>query len=400
MPLGTEEVIALEKQYVLQTYRRPDFVLDRGDGVYLYNTEGNRYLDLVAGIAVNALGYHDGEVLKAIAEQSARLIHVSNLYHTEPHARVAQLLVEHSFADRVFFCNSGTESVEAALKFARKWSRSAHSTARSEFVAFSGSFHGRTLGALSTTWKEKYRTFCEPLIPGIHFATFNDLSSAERTMTDQTCAVIVEPIQGEGGVNLATEGFLAGLRKLCDEREALLIFDEVQCGLGRTGYLWAHDFYGVRPDVMCLAKPLGGGLPIGATLMTQMVADSIEPGDHGSTFAANPVVCSVAEVIFRRVSDPRLLVSVQSRGEELLSGLSDLQRAYPSIREIRGRGLMWGIEIEANVQSILQRGRELGMLMGNAGEHVLRLLPPLIMEQAHVTECLGKLEQILKETTR
>jgi acetylornithine/N-succinyldiaminopimelate aminotransferase len=400
MPLSTEEIIALEKQYVLQTYRRPDFVLDRGEGVYLYDTKGNRYLDLIAGIAVNALGYSDGEVLEAIAQQSTKLIHVSNLYHTEPHARVAQLLVENSFADRVFFCNSGTESVEAALKFARKWSRSTYTGDKTEFVAFSGSFHGRTLGALSTTWKERYRTFCEPLIPGVHFATFNDLSSAEKTVDDETCAVIVEPIQGEGGVNLADEGFLAGLRELCDEREALLIFDEVQCGLGRTGYLWAHDFYGVRPDIMCLAKPLGGGLPIGATLMTQRIADSIEPGDHGSTFAANPVVCAVAEVILRRVSDPAFLASVQSRGAELRSGLSDLQRVYPSIEEIRGRGLMWGIEIEADVQPILQRGRELGMLMGNAGERVLRLLPPLTMRKEHVSECLSKLEQILKEIAR
>jgi len=397
MVLGTEEIIALEKQYVLQTYRRPNLVLDRGEGVYVYDLEGNRYLDLIGGIAVNALGYGDSQVLEAIGRQANRLLHVSNLYHTEPQALLAQLLVEHSFAQRVFFCNSGTESIEAALKFARKWGQSGDISGKNEFVAFTGSFHGRTFGALSTTWKERYRAPFEPLVPGVHFAAFNDLDSAAEAVTDKTCAVIVEPIQGEGGVNLADEGFLAGLRQLCDERGALLIFDEVQCGLGRTGNLWAHEPYEVQPDIMCLAKPLGGGLPIGATLMTDRVAQTIEPGDHGSTFAANPVVCSVAQVIFRRVSHPTFLASVRARGAELLSALLGLQKSYGVVREIRGRGLMWGIEIDADVQQVLERGRELGMLMGNAGEHVLRLLPPLTIESEHIGELADKLGQILKE---
>ena len=396
----TEEIIGLEKAYVLQTYRRPDFVLERGEGVYLFDSEGKRYLDLIGGIAVNALGYGDSEILEAIQQQAEKLIHVSNLYHTEPHARLAQLLVEHSFAQRVFFCNSGTESIEAALKFARKWARLNSNSSKYEFVAFTGSFHGRTLGALSTTSKETYRTPFEPLVPGVRFASFNDLDSARETMSDKVCAVIVEPIQGEGGVNLAERDFLVGLREMCDQHEALLIFDEVQCGMGRTGHLWAHEFYGVRPDVMCLAKPLGGGLPIGATLMTERVAEAIEPGDHGSTFAANPVVCNVAQVVFRRVSDPSFLASVRDKGEQLESGLKSLQRAFPTITKIRGRGLMWGIEMQADVKQIVQKGQTMGMLMGTAGEHVLRLLPPLTIGQEHITQAIDKLHQIFEELAR
>ena len=395
-----EEIIGLEKAYVLQTYRRPDFVLERGEGVYLFDAKGKRYMDLISGIAVNALGYEDSEMLEAIQQQAKKLIHVSNLYHTEPHARLAQLLVEHSFAQRVFFCNSGTESIEAALKFARKWARLNSNSSKYEFVAFTGSFHGRTLGALSTTSKETYRTPFEPLVPGVRFASFNDLDSARETMSDKVCAVIVEPIQGEGGVNLAERDFLVGLREMCDQHEALLIFDEVQCGMGRTGHLWAHEFYGVRPDVMCLAKPLGGGLPIGATLMTERVAEAIEPGDHGSTFAANPVVCNVAQVVFRRVSDPSFLASVRDKGEQLESGLKSLQRTFPTITKIRGRGLMWGIEMQADVKQIVQKGQTMGMLMGAAGEHVLRLLPPLTIGQEHITQAIDKLHQIFEELAR
>ncbi len=397
MATKAEEIIALEREYVLQTYRRPDFVLERGEGVYLFDSDGNRYLDLIGGIAVNALGYGDTEILEAIEQQAKKLVHVSNLYHTEPHARLAQLLTEHSFARRVFFCNSGTESVEAALKFARKWARLSHAPSKHEFVAFAGSFHGRTFGALSTTSNEKYRVPFEPLVPGVRFATFNDLVSASEVVCDETCAVIVEPVQGEGGVNLAERDFLVGLRELCDQHEALLIFDEVQCGLGRTGYLWAHEFYGVHPDIMCLAKPLGGGLPIGATLLTERVAEAIEPGDHGSTFAANPVVCSVAQVVLRRVSDPAFLASVRSKGETLESELKCLLETFPLVTEIRGRGLMWGIELEADVRQIVQKGQAMGLLMGSAGDHVLRLLPPLTIEQEHIAQVIDKLRRILTE---
>ena len=338
--MNAQEIVDLENRYVLQTYGRAPFVLERGEGLYLYDLAGKRYLDFVAGIAVNALGYGDPEVLAAIQEQSHRLIHVSNLYQTVPQAYLAQMLVENSFADRVFFCNSGTEAVEGALKFARKHSLTRFGPGKHEVVAFTGSFHGRTLGALATTAREKYRKPFEPLMPGAQFGTFNDLESARRLVGQQTCAVIVEPVQGEGGIYMASGEFLKGLRALCDEAGALLIFDEVQCGLGRTGYLWAHQYYGVTPDIMTLAKPLGGGLPMGATLLTQAVADTIEKGDHGSTFAANCLVAAVAQVVFRRVSDPAFLAAVRARGEHLGAALSELQgRNRDLVRDVRGRGL-------------------------------------------------------------
>ncbi len=395
--MKAQDIIDLEGRYVLQTYSRPDFVLERGEGVYLYDTDGRAYLDFVSGIAVNALGYGDPEILQTIREQSGKLIHVSNLYHTIPHAQLAEMLVSHSFADRVFFCNSGTEAVEGALKFARKYSSTHFGSDKYEIIAFSGSFHGRTLGALATTSREKYRKPFEPLLPGAKFGVFNDLSSAQELVGERTCAVIVEPVQGEGGIYLASKEFLQGLRELCDAHHALLIFDEVQCGLGRTGYLWAHEYYGVTPDIMTLAKPLGGGLPMGATLVTQSVADSIAKGDHGSTFAANCLVAAVAQVVFRRVSDPAFLEHVRQQGEYLGSCLRTIQGRYPElIQEVRGRGLIWGLQTSVKALDIVSEGYKQGILTAIAGDNILRLVPPLIIERKHVDELTGKLEAALQ----
>ncbi|MBT4503378.1 MAG: aminotransferase class III-fold pyridoxal phosphate-dependent enzyme, partial [Gemmatimonadetes bacterium] len=255
--MRTEEIISKESQYILQTYVRPEFVIERGNGVYLFDTDGNRYLDFVSGLAVNAFGYGDYDILKAIEEQSAQLMHVSNLYHTIPSVQLAQMLVEQSFADRAFFCNSGTEAWEASLKFCRKWG-SSFDKPKNRFIAMNDSFHGRTYGSISTTGQPKYHQGFEPMLPGIDFADFNDLASVEKLVTDETCAILVEPLQAEGGINVASQEFLQGLRKLCDEREILLVFDEIQVGLGRTGSLWAHEQYEVEPDVMTLAKALGG----------------------------------------------------------------------------------------------------------------------------------------------
>ena len=394
--MNAQKIIELENRYVLQTYGRCDFVLERGEGVYLYDTEGRAYLDFVSGIAVNALGYGDPEILNAVEEQSRKLIHVSNLYHTIPQVYLAQMLVEKSFADRIFFCNSGAEAVEAALKFARKYSLSGGRTDKYEIVAFSGSFHGRTLGALATTSREKYRKPFEPLMPGTHFGVFNDLESARQLIGPKTCAVIVEPVQGEGGIHLATPEFLRGLRELCDESHALLIFDEVQCGLGRTGYLWAHEYYGVVPDIMTLAKPLGGGLPMGATLVTQAVADAIEKGDHGSTFAANCLVAAVAQVIVRRVSDPALLAQVRAHGEYLGAALHELQSRHPrTVKEVRGRGLIWGLEVNAAATDIVKAGYAEGIIVAAAGDDVVRLVPPLIVERTHISDLLERLDRTL-----
>jgi len=386
----------MEQAYVVHTYSRAPFVLSHGQGAYLYDTEGKRYLDLVSGIAVNALGYADPELVGAMTTQAARLIHTSNLYHTEPQTKLARMLVERSFADRVFFCNSGTESVEAAIKFARKWARR-QDAAKTRIVAFEGAFHGRTMGALAITPREHYQAPFRPLMPGASFATYNDLESAAAVMGDDVCACIVEPVQGEGGVNLATPEFLAGLRQLCDQHKALLIFDEVQCGLGRTGNLWAHEMVAVAPDLMTLAKPLGGGLPMGAVLMTEDVASVIEPGDHGSTFAANPVVCAAAQVVLRRVSDPGFLGHVRAMGALFRAGLEAMAARYELVEGVRGLGLIWGIPLQADAGPLVDAGYQRGIITCRAGANVLRLLPPLIIDETQVAFALEALDGIFAQ---
>jgi len=394
-----DQIKALDEQYVLHTYVRAPFVLQKGKGLRVYDTQGKAYLDFVGGIAVNALGYGDPDLLKAIAEQLVRLTHVSNLYHTIPQAELARMLVESSFANKVFFCNSGTESVEAALKFARKWAKTTQSPDKVEVLAFSDAFHGRTMGSLAITPRPHYQDPFRPLMPGAKFAIFNDLASAEEAMGDKTCACIVEPLQGEGGVNPADQDFIQGLRQLCDRNQALLIFDEVQCGLGRTGTLWAHEPYGVTPDIMTLAKPLGGGLPIGATLVTQAVADAIEPGDHASTFGANPVVCAAAQVVLAKISAPEFLEQVRATGSHLGERLEGLRDKYDCIVRVRGRGLIWGLETEIDVSPVIQAGYEGGLLTLNAGPQVLRLLPPLVVGEAEVDEAVDILDQAFSLTS-
>ncbi|RMF33865.1 MAG: aspartate aminotransferase family protein [Chloroflexi bacterium] len=393
--MDARQVIEAEARYLVPTYPRPPFVLTRGEGVYLYDSEGRRYTDWVAGIAVNALGYGDPEIVAALQEAAAGLIHVSNLYHTAPHVALAEALVRHSFADRVYFANSGTEAVEAAIKFSRKWARTHFGPGKTQIVAFTGSFHGRTMGALALTAREKYQAPFRPLMPDVVFARFNDLASAEAAIGPRTAAVIVEPVQGEGGIHPADDAFLQGLRELCDRHGAALIFDEIQCGLGRTGTLWAHEPSGVRPDLMTLAKPLGGGLPIGATLVTEAIAGAIGPGDHGSTFAAGPLVTTIALRVFRRIADPTFLASVREKGETLVRRLREAQ--LPHVVEVRGRGLMIGLELTVSAKKVVERGYEAGLLLVNAGDTVLRLIPPLVIGQEQVDELLEKLPRILEQ---
>ena len=396
--MNADQIKALDEQYVLHTYARAPFVLERGEGMRVYDTEGKAYLDFVSGIAVNALGHGDADVLKAIAEQSSLLIHVSNLYHTGPQAQLAEMLVEASFADKVFFCNSGTESVEAAIKFARKWAKTALGPDKTEFVTFSGAFHGRTMGALALTPRPHYQDPFRPLMPGVKLGTFNDLASADALMDGKSCACIVEPLQGEGGVVAAEPGFLRGLRELCDRRGVLLIFDEVQCGLGRTGTLWAHEAYGVTPDLMTLAKPLGGGLPIGATLMTQAVADTVQPGDHASTFAANPVICAAAQVVFSKISNPPFLEHVRWAGSYLEKSLAELQRKHDCIQQIRGRGLIWGIVTDIDVGPLVQACYDHGLLTCKAGDFVLRLVPPLVVGKEDLDQAVAIVDKAFAQT--
>lgn len=390
------EAIQNEQQYIVQTYARPEFVLVRGEGTMLYDENGNAYQDWVGGIAVNALGYGDAEVNQVIQQQLATgMLHVSNLYHTEPQATLAKLLVESSFADRAFFCNSGTEANEAAIKFARRVAYNSGATEKTRIVAFSGAFHGRTMGSLALTPREKYQAPYRPLMGDVQIAEFNNIESAREAITDRTAAVIVEPIQGEGGVHPATNEFLQALREACDEHNALLIFDEIQCGLGRTGTLWAHESSGVTPDIMTLAKPLAVGLPIGAVLVTQQVASAMHPGDHGSTFAGGPLVTRVATHVVERIRQADFLAHVQSVGAYLLERLSEINS--PMIQEVRGRGLMAAVECTDSVAPIVNAGYEHGLLLVNAGPNVLRFVPPLVVQNKDVDHLADQLTTIFSK---
>ena len=396
--MDTQEIIDLEHSYILQTYARPDFVLERGDGMHLFDTDGKQYLDFVSGLSVNALGYNNPTIGDAISAQARKLIHVSNLYHTIPAPRLAKMLCDSSFADRVFFSNSGTESWEAALKFARKWGyRNFEDRAKYKFIAMNNSFHGRTMGSVSTTGQPKYHKGFGPMLPGISFAEFNNLESVERLVDAETVAVILEPLQAEGGIHSGEPSFIKGLRQLCDEMKMLLVFDEIQSGLGRTGALFCYEHYGVTPDIMTLAKPLAGGLPIGATLMSQDVADAVEPSDHAATFGAHPVSCAVGIEVFRQLSDPGFITAVRAKGDHLNGRLNALKERYPDkITEVRGRGLIAGAVLaDVPAADVMGAFREREILVCAAGPDVVRFLPPLVVNQAHIDRVMDVFDEIL-----
>ena len=391
----TAEVIKKDQQYSVPVAGRPDFVLARGEGVTVYDADGKAYTDWVAGIAVNALGYGDKALMDVVARQmSTGIIHTSGLYHTQAMVELAELLCSISFADKVYFCNSGAEANEGALKFARKLAYVNEKPNKTKMVSFSAAFHGRTMGALAMTPNEKYQKPFKPMLPGAVIGEFNNAASAKEVIDEDTVAVIVEPIQGEGGINVASAEFLQALRQLCDEHEALLIFDEIQCGLGRVGELWAHSFAGVSPDIMTLAKPLAGGLPIGAILVTDEVAGAMNPGDHGSTFSGGAVVMRVAQEVVNRVTGAGFLEHVKEVGDYLLERLSELNS--PHITDVRGRGLMSGIELDIPPAAVVQAGYDAGLLLVSSGANVIRFVPPLIVQKAHVDELIDKLTQILE----
>ena len=394
--MNTQEVIQNEADYVLGVYSRPPFVLERGQGSTVYDSEGKAYLDCVAGIAVNVLGYSDPGVNQAIAEAAETgMLHVSNLYHTEPHARLAKQLCETSFADKVHFSLTGADANEGAFKFARRYAREQGHEDKYEILAFSNAFHGRLFGSLAATPREQYQQPFQPLMPGVHFAEFNDLASAQAAMSDRVCAIIVEPIQGEGGIYLASQEFMQGLRDLADKHDALLIFDEVQCGLGRAGTLWGYQGYGVEPDILTVAKPLAGGLPIGAILMRQKVADTIHKGDHASTFAGNPFTTHVANYVVERVSQPEFLADVREKGEYLMELIAELNN--PHVKEIRGKGLIVGVELDIAAGPIVSEGYERGILLVSAGPNVVRFVPPLTITKEELATAAGILGEILRE---
>lgn len=381
--------------YIAQTYRRPPFVVSHAEGVRVWDEDGNKYLDMVSGIAVMSLGHSDPQIAQIISQQAAKLIHVSNLYYTEPAAKLAATLCQNSFAERVYFCNSGAEANEACLKFARKVAFANDQPERREFIAFTNAFHGRTMGALAVTPKEKYQDPFRPLMGGVTVLPAHDLDLAHAHINEKTAGVIIEPIQGEGGVRPIRDDFLQGLRQLCDERGALLIFDEIQCGVGRTGTLWAHEPSGVTPDLMSLAKPLAAGLPIGAALMTAKVHEAIEAGDHGSTFAGGALVAEVAHHVLGRISSPDFLWQVNEVSTYLRERLSEINS--PHIKDIRGRGLMLGIELDFPATDLVAEGYKHGLLLVNAGTNVLRLIPPLTIQKSDIDEFIDKLSQMLAE---
>jgi len=399
--MTTQEIIDLEQKYILQTYGRPAFVLEKGNGVHITDTDGKQYLDFVSGLSVNALGYGNKMIEDAANEQLGKLIHISNLYHTLPAPQLAQLLCENSFADRVFFCNSGTESIEAALKFARKWGyKNYEESPKNKIVAMNNSFHGRTYGGISATGQPKYHKGFGPMLPGIEFADLNDLESVEKLVDSQTVAVLLEPLQAEGGIHSSDQAFLEGVRALCDEVGALLIFDEIQCGLCRTGTLFGYEQYGITPDIMTLAKPLAGGLPIGATLVTQAVADAVEAGDHAATFGAHPVSCAVAVEVFKTLSDPSFIASVQDKSAYLFEKLDALKDKHADkVTEIRGKGLIAGAVIKdtSAVDAMNAIRENNGILVCIAGPDVVRFLPPLVIKKEHIDEAVNALDEFLTD---
>lgn len=402
--MDKQSIIDLEQQYVLGVYSRPPFVLAGGKGSTLYDTDGKAYIDCVAGIAVNSLGYDDAGVKQAIQEAtSTGMFHVSNLYHTEPQTRLAKFLCENSFADKVHFSLTGADANEGAFKFARRYAREHGHEEKYNILSFTNAFHGRLFGSLAATPRPKYQDPFKPLMPGVRFAEFNNLESTREQMDDTVCAIIVEPIQGEGGVYPATREFLAGLRALADQYDALLIFDEVQCGLGRTGNLWGYTTISgtqngqgnvIEPDLMTLAKPLAGGLPIGAILMRQKVADTIHKGDHASTFAANPFTTHVAHHVVTRIAEPGFLSSVREKGDYLKELLEELNS--PHIKEIRGSGLLVGVELDIEVGPIVEKAYDKGVILVSAGANVLRFVPPLVINKEELATAVSVVGDILQ----
>ena len=380
---------------LLPVYKRAPIELVRGEGVRLFDTEGRDYVDFTSGIAVNALGYGDARLREVMHEAVDGLIHVSNLFRTAPGELLAERLVELSFADRVFLCNSGVEANEGAFKFARRWARTVGSLAKNEIIGVRGAFHGRLFASLAATDRPAYRAPFRPLAGGVSIAE-RDLESLGRVLSAETvAALVIEPIQGEGGVRVLDAGYLRELRALTRERGIALMFDEIQCGLGRTGHLFAYERVGVVPDLMTLAKPIAGGLPMGAILMTETIAATIQPGDHGTTFGGGPFVATVARHVLNRVSDPQLLATVRENGQWLGEGLRDLAVRSGRIRDVRGVGFIWGIDVHEPAGDIIARARDEGLLMVGAGDYTLRILPPLVATRTDLEEGLRRLERAL-----
>ncbi len=393
-----KKFIEESKKYLMNTYNRSPIVLRKGRGMKVWDSSGKEYLDFLAGIAVNCLGHCHPKVVIALQKQAQRLLHVSNLYHIEPQLDLAKLLVDNSFADKAFFCNSGTEAVEGAIKLARKYAKDHISPERHEIITCYGSFHGRTYGALSATAQEKLHEGFEPLVPGFIYVPFNDITALRKAVSKKTSAIMIEPIQGEGGIRMPSADYLQQVRELCDENKILLILDEIQTGAGRTGKLFAYEHFGITPDIMTLAKGLGGGAAIGAILATDSVAVSFEPGSHGSTFGGNPLACAAAAATIEALlEDGFILDNCLRIGQYFFNGLEKLKKDFSSsILEVRGLGLMLGLELTKAGGPIVESCAKRGILINCTSGNVLRFTPPLIIVEKEIDQLIDALEDIFE----
>jgi len=385
------------ERWILHTYDRYPIVVVRARGTRVWDDSGREYIDFVAGIAVCNLGHCHPRVVEAIRQQAEELLHISNLYYTVPQVELARRLCEHSFAEKVFFCNSGAEANEAAIKLARKYAKMRWGEGRYEIITMRGSFHGRTLATLTATGQEKVQRGFDPLMPGFRYCPFDDLEAVASAIDEHTCAVMVEPIQGEGGVRVPSDGYLRELKEVCEERGVLLIYDEVQTGMGRTGRLFAYEHWGAEPHIMTLAKALGGGLPIGAMVTTDEVAQGFSPGDHASTFGGNPVSCRAACAVLDELTEGGILENCRRVGDYIMAGLKDLASRDSRIQEVRGKGLMIGVELEGvSAKAVAMKCLEGGVLINAIGDRVLRMVPPLVVTEAEGDKLLEVLEGALK----
>lgn len=392
--MGKEAFIESAEQHMLHTYNRNQIVLDHGEGVYLYDTDGCKYLDFAAGIAVQALGYGNKEYNDALKHQIDKLIHTSNLYYNQPIIEAAGKVCAASGLDRVFFTNSGTEAIEGAIKAAKKYAYEKDGCTDHEIIAMEHSFHGRSMGALSVTGNAHYREPFEPLPGIVKFAEYNNLDSVKALVNEKTCAIIMETVQGEGGIYPAEKEFLAGVKKICEENDILLILDEIQCGMGRTGAMFAWQNYGIKPDIMTCAKALGCGVPVGAFVVTQKVADaSLKPGDHGTTYGGNPLVGAAVSKVFDIFEETNLVEHVKEVSAYLEEQLDKLAEEYDFVTARRGMGLMQGLELTIPVGEVSAKALEYGLIVITAGSNVLRFVPPLVIEKEHVDEMIEKLKR-------
>ncbi len=395
--MTTKEYIEEAEQHLIHTYNRYQIVLEKGEGVYLYDVDGKKYLDFAAGIAVFALGYGNKEYNDALKAQVDKLLHTSNLYYNVPAVEAAKKITKQSGMDRVFFTNSGTEAIEGAIKLARKYAYIKDNSTDHEIIAMNHSFHGRSIGALSVTGNSKYQEAFKPLMGGVKFADFNNLESIKAQITEKTCAIIMEPVQGEGGLYPAKKEFLEGVRDLCDKKGILLIFDEVQCGMGRTGSMFAWQQYGVKPDIMAMAKALGCGVPVGAFAAKEEVAKALVPGDHGTTYGGNPFACPAVNEVFRQFEEKNIVGHVKVVGEYLHKALKGLEKKYDIVKEARGIGLMQGLELTIPAGDIILKALDKGLILITAGQNIIRFVPPLVITEANVDEMVAILDNILAE---